>query len=360
MDKKLSVYRGCFLGMAAGDAMGNTVDELSWEAICAEYGPEGLLGYDLRNDSAEVTSYTQIAAFVTNGLLLYVTRGRPGTQIPFVTVSLREWLKRQHFPRDPAKSMCWVAQVPELRRKLCRDGRLLESLRFEKLGTPEKPINSAASPGAIMAGAAIGLFFDPVRMEPPEIGTLAVRTVALTHGDPEAFLSAAVLGYTLAGIVHDPEEPLQAQFINAIDAVQGQFAAQFPQVKNLAALLKKAVRMANEAGTDPHEDMETLYCSTAGQCLAGAIYACLTSHEDFDTAMITAVNHSGKSAAVAAIAGAVLGAILTDEELPEFYLESLEAAPMLRTLAEDLAQGSPARGLFDDNWDHKYNQGLPL
>lgn len=360
MEKKLSVYRGCFLGMAAGDAMGNTVDERSWEDICAEYGPDGLLGYDLRNDSAQVTSYTQIAAFVANGLLLYVTRDRPGTLLPFVTVSLREWLKRQHFPRDPAKSMCWVAQVPHLRRKLCRDARLLESLRMERLGTPDKPINSASAPGAIMAGAVIGLFFDPMRMEPSEIGTLATQTVALTHGGPEAFLSAAVLAYTIAGIVQAPEESLQAQFTNAIDAVQGQFAAQFPQTKELALLLKKAIRMANEAGTDPHEDMETLYCSTAGQCLAGAIYACLTSHEDFDTAMITAVNHSGKSAAVAAITGAVLGAILTEEELPEFYLESLEAVDVLRTMADDLAQGSPTRGLFDDDWDHKYNQGMPL
>ena len=360
MEKILSVYRGCFLGMAAGDAMGNTVDDLSWDANCAEYGPDGLLGYDLRNEGAQVTSYTQIAAFVANGLLLYLTRGRPGTQLPFVTLSLREWLKRQHFPRDPSKSMCWVAQVPQLRRKLCRDARLLESLRFEKLGTLEKPINSAASPGSIMAGAVMGLFFNPVRMEPSEIGTLAAQTVALTHGDPEAFLSAAVLGYTIAGIVQAPEEPLQVQFANAIDAVQGQFAGQFPKANDLAALLKKAIRMAKQAGTDPHEDMETLYCSTAGQCLAGAIYACLTSHEDFDTAMITAVNHSGKSAAVAAIAGAVLGAILTEAELPEFYLESLEAAEILRTLSDDLAQGSPARGLFDDNWDHKYNQGLPL
>ena len=360
MDKKLSVYRGCFLGMASGDAMGNTVDELSWEDICAEYGAEGLLGYDLRNDSAQVTSYTQIAAFVTNGLLLYMTRGRPGTQLPFITMSLREWLKRQHFPRDPSKSMCWVAQVPQLRRKLCHDARLLESLRMERLGTPDKPINSASAPGAIMAGAVIGLFFDPMRMEPPQIGTLAVQSVALTHGDPEAFLSAAVLAYTIAGIVQAPEESMQTQFANAIDAVHRQFAAQFPQVKALAALLKKAIRMAMNAGTDPHEDMETLYCSTAGQCLAGAIYACLTSHEDFDTAMITAVNHSGKSAAVAAITGAVLGAVLTEDELPEFYLESLEAAGVLRTLADDLAQGNPARGLFDDDWDHKYNQGLPL
>lgn len=360
MQKKTAVYRGCFLGMAVGDAMGYTVDDLALEDICAEYGPSGLLGYDLRNNSAEVTSYTQVAAFVANGLLLHVTRGKPGTQLPFITLAMREWVKRQHFPRDPARSMCWVAQVPELRRKLCRDLWMMDALRFEKLGTPEAPINNAATPGAIMAGAVVGLAFDPVRMEPQQIGTLTVQAVALTHGDPEAFLSAAVLAYIMAGLVQAPEESLKGQFQNAIEAVKAQFAEKFPQVKELAKLLHSAIVRAERAGTDPHEDMETLYCGTAGQCLAGAIYACLTSHEDFDTAMITAVNHSGRSAAVAAITGAILGAVLTEDALPDFYLESLEAAPALRQLADDLAQGSPTRGLFDDSWDHKYNQGLPL
>lgn len=360
MQKNIAAYKGCFLGMAIGDAMGYTADEMSLQEIYAEFGPDGLLGYDLRNDAAAVTSYTQVAAYVANGLLLYVTRGRPGTQMQFVTLALREWVKRQHFPRDPARSMCWVSQAPELRRKLCRDARLLDAMRLEKLGTPEKPINSASSPGALLTGAVIGMFFDPVRMEPPEIGLLAAQTVALTHGDPEAFLSAAVLAYTVAGIIQEPDYPLQEQFSQAIDAVCAQFGDRYAQAKALARTLKKAISMANAAGTDPHRDMEKLYCSTAGQCLAGAIYACLTSHEDFDTAMITAVNHSGRSAAVAGITGAVLGALLTEEELPDFYLESLEAADILRTIAEDFAQGSPTRGLFDDDWDHKYNQGLPL
>ncbi len=360
MARNIAAYRGCFLGMAVGDAMGYTADDMSLADIRAEFGPEGLLGYDLRNDTAAVTSYTQVAAYVSNGLLLYVTRGRPGTQVQFVTLAMREWYKRQHFPRDPAKSMCWVSQMPELRRKLCRDARMLDALRFEKLGTPEKPINSAATPGAILTGAVMGLLFDPVRMDPPEIGELAVRSVALTHGDPEAFLSAAVLAYTIAGIIQEPEYPLEDQFSHAIDAVKAQFGGQYPQAELLAEQLHRAIAMANAAGTEPHDDMEKLYCGTAGECLAGAIYACLTSHEDFDTAMITAVNHSGKSAAVAAIAGAVLGALLTEEGLPDFYLESLEASEVLGQLAEDFAQGSPTRGLFDTDWDHKYNQGLPL
>ena len=42
-----SAYRGCLLGLAVGDAMGYTVDSRSWREIQEDYGPNGLLGYDL-------------------------------------------------------------------------------------------------------------------------------------------------------------------------------------------------------------------------------------------------------------------------------------------------------------------------
>ena len=42
-----SSYRGCLLGLAVGDAMGYTVDSRSWQEIQEDYGPNGLLGYDL-------------------------------------------------------------------------------------------------------------------------------------------------------------------------------------------------------------------------------------------------------------------------------------------------------------------------
>ena len=55
-------YRGCLLGMAVGDAMGYTVDSRSLAEIREDYGPNGLLGYDLVNGYADVTSNTQLAA----------------------------------------------------------------------------------------------------------------------------------------------------------------------------------------------------------------------------------------------------------------------------------------------------------
>ena len=76
--------------------------------------------------------------------------------------------------------------------------------------------------------------------------------------------------------------------------------------------------------------------------------------------MITAVNHSGRSAAVGAVAGAILGAKLGEDALPDFYMECLETADVIRELADDLIQGCPMgrrSKMFDDTWDQKYVQG---
>lgn len=360
MGTKNSAFRGCFLGMAVGDAMGLSVNKMTWEEICENYGPNGLLGYDLRNDSAEVSSYTQVAAYVTNGLLLAINRGKTGTPIPFVAEAMRQWAKRQHFPRDPEKNLFWVSQISQLRKRQCMDAWMLDATRFATLGTPEKPINQASTPGAIMTGAAIGLYYDPKRMEPGQIGPTAVQAVALTHGDPEAFLSAAVLSYVIYGLLHHADNSLKEQFLRAVETVDRLFREKYPQTTALSTRLKLAIGLADNQNLEPRQRMEQLCCNSAGECLAAAMYACLASNEDFDTAMILSVNHSGRSSAVGAITGAILGTKLTEDALPEFYLESLEAADVLRTLADDLVQGSPTVGLFDDDWDHKYSHGIPV
>ena len=77
MADKKGQFRGMLLGLAVGDAMGYTIDGSSWKEIQQSYGPNGLLGYDLVNGYADVTSYTQLAAFTCNGLLLGLTRGPP-------------------------------------------------------------------------------------------------------------------------------------------------------------------------------------------------------------------------------------------------------------------------------------------
>ena len=196
-------------------------------------------------------------------------------------------------------------------------------------------------------------------MQPMQVGELAAQIVSLTHGDPHAFLSAAVLAYAITGILHEPELPLEDQFRSAISVMFHQFKETYPQAKTVAATLSAAVERAQ--GAEPMDEvMEALNCYSAMDCLAGAIYAALANEEDFDTAMLTAVNHSGYSSAVASITGAILGAKMGDSSLPDFYLESLEVVKPLRQLADDMRSFTPTKGLFDDDWDQKYVQGIPL
>ncbi len=359
MDHRLSSCRGCLLGLAVGDAMGYTVDPKTWESIQLNYGPNGLLGYDLVNGRAEVSSYTQIAAYIANGLLLGTTRGRQKQYPKYMNMALKEWARRQNLPREPVKDSCWVSRIPELRRRHCRDSRMLDALRSEVLGTPDRPINKADYPGSLTAAAMVGLAYDPKYLQAPEVAVLGARAVAMTHGDPETFLSGAVLALLIAALLQEPDTSLQDHFLSAVGAMEQLFAGRWPEAAELAKKLGASV-MNVDFDADHQRKMEQLHCYTAAECLAGAIYACSVCEGNFDTAMIIAVNHSGRSAAVGALTGAILGAQLGVEALPDFYLECLEAKNVLSVLAQDLAQGSPTSGLFDDDWDLKYTQGVPV
>ena len=74
---------------------------------------------------------------------------------------------------------------------------------------------------------------------------------------------------------------------------------------------------------------------------------------------MAAVNHSGLSSALGAVTGALLGAQVGTEGIPEFYLEPLELREPMTELASDLFQGCPmsrSARLFDDQWEQKYIQ----
>lgn len=363
MEISPEIYKGCLLGMAAGDALGAAIDKKTYRQICDTYGPAGLLGYDLVNGVVEITSYTQVALFTCNGLLLSVARGQMNNAayMRHVTVALKEWARSQHLPGDPVLRHCWLCRIPEVRRRRPMDHRTLDALTRDVLGTVKRPANQGAGPGTLTAAVAAGLFFHPERMEFSDIGLLGAQTVALTHGDPMAYLSGAVLAYLIAGIVHAPECPMEEQVLQAAEAVTAQFPME--QALRLQTMLKDAVALSRRPELDGRDVMERLECQSAAQVLTGAVYAVLTSNGDFDTAMILAVNHSGKSAGVGAVTGALLGAALGEAALPDFYLECLDGMSAIREIATDLYTACPKgwrTRLFDDEWDRKYTHGLPV
>ena len=352
--------RGVLLGLAVGDAMGHTVDSRSLEEICADYGPNGLLGYDLVNGYADVTSYTQVAAFTANGLLLGLTRGQTKGSIlsatKYISMALKEWSRTQMFSL-PEKNYCWLTRVPEMKRKFCMDTRMLDALSREELGCLDYPQYKSNQSGALTTVIPIALMQKDLDMCQSELDRLGAETVALTHGDPEAFLTGATLTHLLCLLLNDPSVPIAEAVQQTIHAVQLQFGSEYGHCGKIWELLQLALTLAISPNVSPMDAMQNLSCRTAAEVLAGAVYAVATCNRDFDAAMIIAVNHSGRSSAVGAITGALLGAILGYEALPEFYLESLEAAAPLTELADDMAAGFSemvGRSLFDMDWERKY------
>ncbi len=360
MENKLSAYQGCLLGLAVGDAMGYPVDKKTWAEISEMYGPNGLLGYDLANGSADNTSYTQLATFVYNGLLLGAIRGKPENYGKFIALGLREWAKSQQFWGGAEKTFCWVAQVPEMRRRHCMDTSMLDALRRETLGTPEKPVFRSIFPGALTTAVAVGLAAEQGKMTREQVGRLGAEAVAFTHGQPEAFLSGSFVAYAIAGILQQPEAKLPDIFLKVCDLMEQQYDAQYPQTQTVVAGVKRAISLTKDVELSPLAAMTLLGCTTAAECVAGAVYASTIHMANFDEAMIVSVNHSGRSGCVGALTGAMMGAKLGVEALPEFYLESLETTAVLSELAKDFTQVRQVMKIFDDSWDQKYVQGLPV
>ena len=274
-------YRGCLLGMAVGDAMGYTVDSRSWQEIQEDYGPNGLLGYDLVNGYADVTSYTQLAAFTCNGLLLGLTRGQMlGKMAPFVKyigLSSREWAASQRPWGRPNKNYCWLLRKAELSRRHCMDTRMLDTLSRENLGTPETPVNNFDGPGSLTSAIGVGLFFHEDRMDQREIDLLGAEAVALTHGSPTAFLSGAVLAHMVSRLLQNPRLPLKKLALEAVETIKEQFGHQYSQTFEIANLIRHAITYAESPNLNQVDVMERLGCDTAAQVLAGAIYACMVS-----------------------------------------------------------------------------------
>ena len=343
MDDLKSAYRGCLLGLAVGDAMGDPADKLTMAQIREDFGPGGLMGY--AGDCGRVTSHTQLCAFTANGLLLGQTRGQvSGKMAPFVrymALSQREWAKTQRPYATLERTYCWVYWVDEFRRRACADPRMIEMLAADHIGSLEEPINRLDGCGSLAAAVAVGLFGT-------DAARLGAEAVALTYGHSTAFLSGAIVAGVIQRVVNHREKSLKEIFEESLTEVEEKFSDRFPKARTVAA----AVRYAMDLGEGA---LELLVCQTAPQVLAGAAHVLMQCGDDFDAAMVAAVNHSGRSSAVAALVGAILGAKLGCREIPTFYLETLEAAEELRVLADDLCIGCPS--VMDLDWDRKYIQG---
>ena len=360
--KNLDKFRGCLIGGAAGDALGYAVEFLDNSSIVFRYGKSGITAYDCRNEIAEISDDTQMTLFTATGLLLGKTRGMTrGIRAPYPTyiyLCYQDWYRTQteSYPLPEGYHYSWLVNQPEM--FACREpgNTCLSALKSSIRGTIENPINNSKGCGGIMRVAPIGLYFDGEFVSIERIDRIAAETAALTHGHSLGFIPAAGFAHIIQLVSHNDSITI----LEAVEDMKRAIAQQFASDAHLGEflhLIEKAI-VLSKAHMDDSEAIQKIGQGwVAEETLAIAVYCSLKYHNDFEKALIAAVNHSGDSDSTGAITGNIVGAYLGLKGIPQKYLNHLELRNVILEIADDLfndCKMTEYGSYRDEIWEKKY------
>lgn len=362
--RKQAIFRGCLLGGAAGDALGYAVEFLDRAQIEERYGSNGILGYDLSTSgNALISDDTQMTLFTANGLLLGKTRrqmrGSTGAYAGYLAVAYLDWYKTQHRRRadENHRAYSWLYHVPELHHRRAPGSTCMQVLESRRFGTLDKPCNQSKGCGGVMRAAPIGLYFDPKQMPQQEIDLLGAQSAAITHGHPMGWMPAAAFVHIISRITYGGAigHDLKELAGETCAAMTEQFGVE--PAAPLVDILRQAVRLAESGRSDLDCIGKLGQGWVAEEALAIGLFCALRYYDSFGPGIIAAANHDGDSDSTASIAGNILGAVLGERQLPEFFLEPLELRGIIEEIADDLWADCPmsrSSSFYDEDWSRKY------
>lgn len=309
----LEQYEGCLLGLAMGDALGAPIEFLQLEQILVDYGAEGICGLEPWREfrAGFFTDDTQMSLATARGCIdayLSLRHGEPWRPTQAVYRRYLAWLRTQDNPfmnRAPGATCLW-------------------SLRTGRMGTVKTPLNKRKGCGGVMRVAPAGLAFPP-----GQAFQYGVEFAAITHGHPSGYLPAGVLADLVARLLEGHSLDI------CLDATLQELAG-WQGHKETLTLLEKArvLAMTEEL---PRVAIDQLGEGWVGEeALAISVFCAIRFVRDWEGGVLAAVNHSGDSDSTGCITGAILGAALGVDAIPQTWLVQLESTSGIRALADDL------------------------
>jgi ADP-ribosylglycohydrolase len=309
--------RGVLLGVGAGDSLGHEIEFLSHGAILATYGLGG------------VTSPSQVRKF------------RPSDDTQLTLLAAESLVEAKDF-RNVSETGRLLGEKIAHWREHPRDGHfapggacmsgaaaLQRGVHWQTAGGAE-----AGGCGAVMRSSPYGIAFGDAR----EAAMVAAEHGRCTHRAALSIFSTAYYaalvsklvwrspgpssfgGVTSLDVFELVEDALDLAFVAALRIVPWTSAA-FVELEATAAMIREAAAFPepSEAGNK--------WTSWAGHTAAAAA-TCILVHaaalddeqEGFRRGIAWAVNHSGDSDSLGAIAGGLLGALVGKAAIPEEFL----------------------------------------
>ena len=341
--------RGSLVGGAIGDALGYAVEFDSYSAITHHYGSEGISrydmscnwgGYDGSEGKALISDDTQMTLFTACGIL---NARKTGKQIIHsICSAYLEWYHTQTGKSSKMPKDCWIKTLPEMNQLRAPGNTCMSALYAISNG--HEPHNNSKGCGGVMRVAPVALFGlgEGRFLDIEQMDRIAADAAEMTHQHPLGYIPAALMAHVVYRLATDDAptcDALVAYVEEGLDTLDRLFSRHANSMEYMRMLVKKAFEMASSDLPDP-EAVEIIGGGWVGEeALAIALYCAVKHFDDFERAMVAAVNHSGDSDSTGAITGNILGAAIGYDALPEFYKKDLELHDVILAVADDLWEG---------------------
>lgn len=347
MNTLRSKIRGSLLGGAIGDALGYQIEfkRNIKEKEITRFKDKGIISDD-----------TQMTLFTANALIWRETRssirGIAMSPVDAIYFGYRDWLDTQNNTKGE-NCISWIKEIPELNIQRAPGNTCLSALSSGKKGTIQEPINDSKGCGTVMRVAPIGLYLD----NEITAGKIAAEVSALTHGHPLGIIPSYVFASMINLIVNKDMDILNSlnQSIDGLLTNYNIFNKN--DIDLFIELMNKAIKLSSTDISDIDAIKELGEGWVAEEALAIAVYSCLKYSDNFENAVVCAINHDGDSDSTGSIAGNIIGAYLGEDAIPSYYLENLELKDVIVEIADDLATPIPVSEYLNNNdeyWLSKY------
>jgi ADP-ribosylglycohydrolase len=205
------------------------------------------------------------------------------------------------------------------------------------------PVNNSRGCGGVMRVAPIPLYAAVQdRMSIEDADRLAADAAEITHQHPLGFLSAALMSHVIYRLARDIEPTRESMKCYIMDgaAAIGKWKNIYPEdVRRMGELAERAILLQDNGKTDLENIGHLGEGWTGEEALAIALFCALKHFDNFEEAMIAAVNHGGDSDSTGAVTGNILGAAVGYEAIPQFFKDDLELHDVILHMADDLYRG---------------------
>lgn len=247
--------------------------------------------------------------------------------------SYLNWLKTQISGLDMQSRPYQLNRIKEL--NVCKQpGRsCIEALRSGNIGTFERPINDSKGCGGIMRVTPFGLVRCSGNTANQTIALEAMKSSALTHGNPLGIVPQAIMAVAIHCLVYSDTSIRKAFKIATDDTRSLICSMNSPRYQEAfeytVSLLDKAYNLSKNDRSDSENIPDIGAGWVAEETLAIAAYAGFKYSENFQRAVEAAVNHNGDSDQTGALAGSLVGAHIGYSKIPQKWKDKLEMHDLL-------------------------------